>query len=82
MLLQSRNAAVCVENLSLDSWKLNALTVISIPFHKLIEIQAICLQVFLHFIQSFCIGIRSSERDVNEYWKEKTRLCRSELHEN
>jgi hypothetical protein len=67
---------------SQGSWKRNVLTVISLHFHKLIEIQSILFQVFLHIIQSFCVRIRSSGHDVNGYWKKKTRLCRSELHEN
>jgi hypothetical protein len=51
------------------------LTVLLLPFHKLIEIQAILPQFFLHFIQGFFIRIRSPERYVNTYWKEKTCLC-------
>jgi hypothetical protein len=46
----------------------------SLPFHKLIEIQAIFPQLTLHIFQSFFVRIRSSKRHVNTCWKEKTYL--------
>jgi hypothetical protein len=68
MLLPSKHQSVTL-NLILCSWRLNVFTVITVPFHKLIDIQAILLQVSLHIIQGPFVRVRSSERDVNTSWK-------------
>jgi hypothetical protein len=53
------------------SCKLKALTVISIPFHKLFETKAIFNQFSLCVIQRSFVRVRSSERDVNHCCKGK-----------
>jgi hypothetical protein len=54
---------------------MNVLTVLILPFHKPIEVQAISPQIFLHISQGFFVRIGGSERDVKTHWKEKTCLC-------
>jgi hypothetical protein len=61
------------------SWRLNTLTVISVPFHELIEIQAPLLQSFLHIIQGFFFRVWRSEQDVNACWKRRVNSCRRQL---
>jgi hypothetical protein len=52
------------------SWRLD-FTLGSREFHKLIEIQAIFLQVFLDIIDDSFVRVRSSEQDVYTGWKEE-----------
>jgi hypothetical protein len=68
ILLQSRHQSVTI-NFVLSSWRLNMFTVTIFPFHKLIDIQVILLQVFLHIIQGPFIRVWRSEPDVNTSWK-------------
>jgi hypothetical protein len=66
---------------SFCSFKLEALTVISIPFHKLFEMKAIFLQLLLHVIQRSFVRVRSSERDVNHCCKKKDFFYKSDWWE-
>jgi hypothetical protein len=67
---------------SFCSWKSIALTVISLHFRKLIEIQATIRQVFLHITEGSFVRVRTSEQDVNACWKEETYLCRNLFQKN
>jgi hypothetical protein len=68
-------------NFSFCSLKLD-FTIVSCEFLKLIEIQAIFLQVFLDSIEGSFVRVRRSEQDVNTCWKEKAYFSKSQVYGN
>jgi hypothetical protein len=73
MLLKAKHSSVNAYRFYLCSWEFNILALISLIFHKMIEIKAIFFQVFLHIIQGSFVRVRSSEHDVNACCKKETR---------
>jgi hypothetical protein len=53
--------------------ELKVIALLILPFHELIEIDSILLQVLLHIIQGSFVRVRRSEQDVNTYWKRRQR---------